>query len=77
MEVLKEVLDWFKANIDSNQSTKEIRKKEKAKKDFEKRIEEATHHVFLSDRPSDNGIPYPVICIDGTVVYKVCVNPRI
>lgn len=23
------------------------------------------------------GAPYPVICIDDTVIYKICENPRI
>ena len=23
------------------------------------------------------GSPYPVICMDGTVIYKICENPRI
>lgn len=77
MEILKEIVDWYKANIGGNQSLKEIRKKVKEQKEFEERIDVAKHHVYLSDRPNDNGIPYPVICINGTVIYKVCANPRI
>lgn len=76
MKVLREIKDWYKVNILDDQSLRQLRKKEKEKKSFEKRIEEAARHVFLSDRPNDNGMPYPVICIDGTVVYKVCLNPK-
>ena len=76
MKVLKEIQDWYKASILGNQSLQETRKALKAQKAFERRITEAAHHVFLSDRQSDDGIPFPVICIDGTVVYKICANPR-
>lgn len=77
MKMLQEVTDWFKANFLGDQSLQQERKKQKSQKDFEKRINEATHHVFLSDRPNDDGSPYPVICMDGTVIYKICENPRI
>ena len=77
MKMLQDVTDWFKANILGDQSLQQARKKQKSQKDFEKRIDEAAYHVCLSDRHDGNGIPYPVICIDGTVIYKVCENPRI
>lgn len=77
MKMLQDVTDWFKAEILGDQSLQQERKKQKSQKDFEKRIDEAAHHVYLSDRLNDNGIPYPVICMDGTVIYRVCENPRI
>ena len=77
MKMLQDVTDWFKAEILGDQSLQQERKKQKSQKDFEKRINEAAHHVCLSDRPNDDGSPYPVICIDGTVIYKICENPRI
>lgn len=75
--MLQDVTDWFKAEILGDQSLQQERKKQKSQKDFEKRINEAAHHVCLSDRPNDDGSPYPVICMDGTVIYKICENPRI
>lgn len=77
MNMLQNVTDWFKAEFLGNQSLQQERKKQKSQKDFEKRIDEAAHHVCLSDRLNDNGVPYPVICMDGTVIYKICENPRI
>lgn len=63
MNMLQNVTDWFKANILGDQSLQQERKKLKSKKVFEKRINEAAHHVCLSDRPNDDGSPYPVICM--------------
>lgn len=77
MNMLQNVTDWFKSNILGDQSLQQVRKKLKSQKVFEKRINEAAHHVCLSDRLNDNGVPYPVICMDGTVIYKICENPRI
>lgn len=77
MNMLQNVTDWFKSNILGDQSLQQERKKLKSQKVFEKRINEAAHHVCLSDRPNDDGSPYPVICIDDTVIYKICENPRI
>lgn len=77
MNMLQNVTDWFKSNILGDQSLQQVRKKLKSQKVFEKHINEAAHHVCLSDRPNDNGSPYPVICMDGTVIYKICENPRI
>ena len=77
MKMLQDVTDWFKAEILGDQSLQQERKKQKSQKDFEKRINEAARHVCLSDRPNDDGAPYPVICMDGTVIYKICENPRI
>lgn len=77
MKMLQDVTDWFKAEILGDQSLQQERKKLKSQKDFEKRINEAARHVCLSDRPNDDGAPYPVICMDGTVIYKICENPRI
>ena len=70
MKMLQDVTDWFKAEILGDQSLQQERKKLKSQKDFEKRINEAARHVCLSDRPNDDGAPYPVICMDGTVIYK-------
>lgn len=77
MKMLQDVRDWFKAEILGDQSLLQVRKTRKSQKDLEKRINEATHHVCLSDRPNDDGSPYPVICMDGTIIYKICENPRI
>lgn len=77
MKMLQDVTDWFKAEILGDQSLQQERKKQKSQKDFEKRIDEAARHVCLSDRLDDNGSLYPVICMDGTVIYKICKNPRI
>lgn len=76
MKVLKEIQNWFKASILGDQSLQQTRKALKAQKAFERRVAEATNHVFLSDRQNDDGEVYPVICINGTVVYKICTNPR-
>ena len=77
MSFLKEISDWYKANIGGDQSLREIRNKKKEQKEFEERVDDAKRHVYLSDRPNDDGMPYPVICINGTVIYKACANPRI
>ena len=68
MNMLQNVTDWFKSNILGDQSLQQVRKKLKSQKVFEKRINEAAHHVCLSDRPNDDGSPYPVICMDGTIL---------
>lgn len=60
MKMLQDVTDWFKAEILGDQSLQQERKKLKSQKDFEKRINEAARHVCLSDRPNDDGTPYPV-----------------
>ena len=73
MKVIKEIQDWYKANILGDQSLQKAREQRL----FERRIDDAINHVVLSDKPNDNGIPYPVVCINGTVVYKVCSNPRL
>lgn len=70
MKMLQDVTDWFKAEILGDQSLQQERKKQKSQKDFEKRINEATHHVCLSDRPNNDGSPYPVICMDGPLSIK-------
>ena len=72
MKTIQEVKRWFKAYILGDQNLRHQRQQ----KDFEKRVNEAAQHVFLSDRTGDKGLPYPVICIDGTVIYKICQNPR-
>lgn len=76
MKTLQEVKRWFKAYIFGDQNLRDNRKHQRQQKDFEKRVNEAAQHVFLSDRTDDKGLPYPVICIDGTVIYKICQNPR-
>lgn len=45
--------------------------------EYLEKLNEEARHVCLSDRPNDDGAPYPVICMDGTVIYKICENPRI
>lgn len=45
MNMLQNVTDWFKSNILGDQSLQQVRKKLKSQKDFEKRINEAAHHV--------------------------------
>lgn len=56
MKMLQDVTDWFKAEILGDQSLQQERKKQKSQKDFEKRINEAAHHVCLSDRPNDDRV---------------------
>ncbi len=73
MNVIKELKDWYKASIIGDQSKKD----EKSKKEFENHVKEAAHHVILSDRVGEDGLPYPVICINGTVVYKITPTPCI
>lgn len=70
MKMLQDVTDWFKAEILGDQSLQQERKKQKSQKDFEKRINEAARHVCLSDRPNDDGAPYPVICMDAPLSIK-------
>lgn len=76
MKTLQEIKRWFKAYILGDQNLRDNRNHQRQQKDFEKRVNEAAQHVFLSDRTDDKGLPYPVICIDGTVIYKICQNPR-
>ena len=56
MKMLQDFTDWFKAEILGDQSLQQERKKQKSQKDFEKRINEAAHHVCLSDRPMLMGL---------------------